>query len=905
MIPRRLHIVLAIALIAALDAAGQGMLSGLVLEADTNTPLPGAAVSSGSAWTLTDADGNFSLKAAADSISITCLGYKTLVAEAKPGQTYRLQPDIQSLREVVVTASENRGLTSASRIGLDAINHIQPSSIADVLELLPGGVSHDPSFSAPQTVNLRAAGSMSDNYATSALGTGFVIDGRPVSNNANLQYTPGYSSLGSDFVNMGTDMRTISTEDVETVNVVRGIASVEHGDMTSGLILLKRITGGNDIRLRFKSDMSSKLFYAAKGWEWGGEDRRTLNVGANFMDSRSDPRNSRQNYKRLTSSIRTSRTWSKGRDFTHVVDASLDYTGSFDTRKSDQDLDQADGMPIETYKSTYNRISLGAGYNLTAKDRDAFFRSFTLQTSLSYERDLIDRWRYYIGSSETPSSISREAGEYDAIMIPSRYEASLQVDGRPFYTFVSAIGRFHAGTHDLMAGVEWNFDKNYGLGSVFDVEHPFTPSMSARPRAYKDIPGGHNLSFFAEDNARYELGSFGLEWTLGLRASMMPGLGKEYELDGKPFLDPRANIRLELPDLVIDGYKMQWGIYGGAGLHTKFPTTDMLFPDKIYGDKQQLNYWPAEKELRRINFLVYTISPVNYALMPARNLKWEVGADAVWNGWTFSIDYFVEDMTSGFRNGSEYIQLISKDYDESVIDKSSLVGPPSLDGLPFVPDTTLVAYGFTTNGSRTLKKGVEYTLSTQRIPAINTRLTINGAWFRTELMNSSPEYERPSVMLNGKTYPYIAIYDKNDGRMYDSFNTNFLFDTQVPSLGLVFTTSFQCMWFTGQQSYADDSVPVAYLDKNLVRHEYTAESDADGVLHMMVRDFTSTLLEYRRIPFSMDVNLKLSKQLYSDKMTCSLFVNRLFTLAPDYEVNGVLKRRSSVPYFGMEINFRL
>ena len=542
---------------------------------------------------------------------------------------------------------------------------------------------------------------------------------------------------------------------------------------------------------------------------------------------------------------------------------------------------------------------------MTAKDRDAFFRSFALQTSLSYERDLIDRWRYYIGSNETPSSISREPGEYDAIMIPSRYETTLQVDGRPFYAFASAIGRFHAGAHDLMAGVEWNYDKNFGLGSVFDIEHPFTPSMSARPRPYKDIPAEHELSAFVEDNATYPIGEFKLEWTLGVRASMMPGLGSAYELNCKPFIDRRANIRLELPELVLDGYKLQWGVYGGAGMHTKFPTTDMLFPDKIYGDKQQLNYWPAEKELRRINMLVYTISPINYSLMPARNFKWEVGADAAWNGWTLSVDYFVEDMTSGFRNGSEYIQLISKDYDESYIDKTTLTGPPSLEGLPYVLDTTLVAYGFTTNGSRTLKKGVEYTIATQRIPSINTRLTVNGAWFRTELMNSSPEYERPSVIYNGKTYPYIAIYENNDGRMYDSFNTNFLFDTQVPRLGLIFTTSFQCTWFTGQKSFADDSVPVAYIDKNMERHPYTAESDADGVLHMMVREFNSSLLEYRRIPFSMDVNLKLSKQLYSDKVNCSLFVNRLFTLAPDYEVNGVLKRRSSVPYFGMEINFRL
>jgi hypothetical protein len=104
---------------------------------------------------------------------------------------------------------------------------------------------------------------------------------------------------------------------------------------------------------------------------------------------------------------------------------------------------------------------------------------------------------------------------------------------------------------------------------------------------------------------------------------------------------------------------------------------------------------------------------------------------------------------------------------------------------------------------------------------------------------------------------------------------------------------------------ADDSRPVAYLDKNLERHPYTDESDADGILHQMVREFSSALLDYRRIPFLMNVNLKATKKLFKDRATVSLFVNRLFTLAPDYEVNGVVKRRSGTPYFGMELMLNL
>ena len=893
-------------LLCCLHAAGQEVFSGIVKDASTGEPVPGAAITQGKNWALTDSTGVFRLKTReTGAITITSMGYKTLRTALVNGGTYRLKQDILSLQEVIITAQENHGLTSSSKIGADAIAHIQPSSIADILELLPGGTSGNPALGSPQIVNLRSAGSLSSDYATSALGTQFSIDGKPLGNNANLQYTPAFSNLGSNYVNLGTDMRTIGTEDIETVDVVRGIASVEHGDLTSGLIQIKRIKGGNNLRARFKSDMTSKLVYAGKGFEWGGKERRTINASVNYLDSRSDPRNVRQNYKRLTGSLRGGRTWAGGEHFIHIFNASLDYTGSFDDRKSDQDIDEVDGLPAETYRSAYNRFQLGADYTLQAKENDAFFRSLSVNTSFSYERDLIDRWKNVILSSETPISVSRDPGEFDAVIVPMRYEATLQVDGRPFYAFVSAVARFRKGIHHIKAGAEWNFDKNFGRGTIFDVMRPFTTSMNSRPRAYYDIPADSQLAFFAEENLRFPLGPFTVEGMVGLRMSMLLGADKSYAIQAKPYLDPRANLRLEMPQALLWGYKLESGLYGGVGLHSKFPTMEMLYPETIYSDKLQMNYWPNERELRRINMLVFTINPVNRELGAARNVKWEIGADASWNGWTASVDYFVEDMTSGFRGGSEYMQLISKDYDEQAIDKGTLTGPPSLETTPYVMDTTLVSFGLSTNGSRTLKRGIEYTLATGRIPVINTRLTVNGAWFLTRYMNSQPEYQRPSSVINGKPYPYIGIYEKNDSYLYESFNTNFMFDTQVPRLGLIFSTSFQCTWFTGQQTMADDSRPVAYLDKNLQRHPYTDASDADGILHQMVREFSGALLDYRRVPFYMNVNLKATKKLFRDRATVSVFVNRFFTVAPDYEVNGVVKRRSATPYFGMELMLNL
>lgn len=895
-------------------------LSGTVVDKSSDTPLAAAAViveqdGQTKKWAVSDVDGRFSipgLSAGKYIVRLSYVGYRASSYEIELSQnqnvTFYLIPDATMLQEVIVTATENRGVTSSTKIGEDAIEHIQPSSFADLLELLPGETAKDPVLGSPQLINLRSANSLSNSdYATSALGTRFIIDGRPVNNNANLQSTPAYSNYGSSYVNFGTDMREISTEDIESVDIVRGIASVKYGDLTSGLINIVRKMGGNDLHGRFKSDMKSKLFYIGKGFESGSKyDRRTLNTSLNFLDSRVDPRQTRQNWKRLTGSIRAGRDFSGG-DFSKSASVSLDYTGSFDNQKSDKDLDIAEGgMPIETYKSSYNKFALSGRFTMKAADVDGIFRSWENTVSVSYELDRIERWKHVSLGKSTPVSTSLDAGVHDAVIIPAKYDATLEVDGRPFYVFISSSASFAKGIHRMQVGAQWNMDKNYGDGTIFDTSRPFSTSMSVRPRPYNVIPAMHQLSAYMEETARKELGKAAIEWSLGLRAEMMAGASNSYSINWKPYFDPRANLRFSFPAFLIEGYKMDIGVYGGVGRHTKFPTMDMLYPDHIYGDMTQLNYWPVEENLRRVNMLVYKIDPTNYDINAAANLKWEVGVDADWNGYAFSADYFREDMTSGFRYAYEYISVVSKNYDASAIDKSTLTAPPALSDLPYVNDTTLTAYSFTTNGSRTLKQGVEFTFSSPRIRGLNTKITANGAWFRTEYMNSAPEYYRPNVMIGGKAYPYIGIYDMNDGSFYDSLTSNLMFDTQIPGLGLIFSTSFQCFWFSGHKSLPESKYPVSYLDKSGQLHDFDSElASDDPVLHYMIRGYTESLYQYQRTPFSMNVNLKVMKKLYHDKLSCSLYVNRIFDVTPDYYRNDALVRRSVTPYFGMELDFKL
>jgi len=117
-----------------------------------------------------------------------------------------------------------------------------------------------------------------------------------------------------------------------------------------------------------------------------------------------------------------------------------------------------------------------------------------------------------------------EPGEYDAVIIPASYDATLLVDGKPFYGYAKAIAIFNADTersrNTLRVGADWSMDKNYGRGLVFDVARPFSPQMDSRPRAYDAIPALHKLSFFLEDATTLALGDFRVEATGGVGLKM-------------------------------------------------------------------------------------------------------------------------------------------------------------------------------------------------------------------------------------------------------------------------------------------------------------------------------------------------------------------------------------------------
>ena len=888
-----------------------------VCDAENREPLEFAAISltmEESGRTTggdTDADGHFSatVSEAAWRVDVRLVGYKPYrrIMSLTDGSTYiiALQPN-EPLSEVVVTARESHSASSASIIDTTAMQHLQPSSFSDLLELLPGHVSKDPSMNAPNVINLRTALNVTpaDDYMTSAIGTSFIVDGVPVNNNSVMQTTPDSNHSDRETVGKGVDMRGIATDDIEKVEIVRGIASVEYGELTSGLVNIKRKSGVSRLEARFKADSKSQLFYVGKGFKMPGKDW-IVNAGVGYLDAKIDPRNSRENYKRITASLRSNKRFDN--DVLNVTwNSSVNYGGSFERDNNDPDL---------TVNNTIDRFST-ANHNFSWNNsvicrpvERGFLQEVSFTSGLSYSRERLHQTRHVAQSRVMPMPVSLTQGSNYVGYLPMLYLASLDVEGDPFTAFVKGATTLNRTVGNLSsfikAGVEWNMSKNYGRGNVYDIERPITASTSSRPRAFSDIPAMHQLSAYIESRNIIHSGRHTLQCVIGLRETQLLHLDSRYALAGKPYLDPRASLTWTMPARYVAGQPLVAELNAGIGLQSKMPVAAFLYPIFVYTDFEQLNYYHNVADYRVMNVMTYVEDITNYDLKAARNLKWELRGDLSYRDNRLSITYFRETMNDGFRHAGNVHHYTYRRYDTSGYDPTVENRAPVVEDLPSTEMRYMAVRSTVTNGSSTRKEGVEYTFQSRRIKAIKTRLTVSGAYMKTINTNSDPLWYKPNIVMNGQELPYIGLYDDADGSIYKSFNTNLMFDTDLPTLGLRFSLAFQTVWFTSRQTHFKTGIPTHYMDIDGNVFEFTRESMEDMSLKQLVREYSSSTFDKNTVPAETAINLKATKSFWKNRVNVALYVNRLFTVAPDYKPYGVVVRRYYSPYFGMELNFKI
>ncbi len=157
-------------------------------------------------FNVTDVDGKVvfqKVPAGTFTLKVTYVGYEAYMATLKVEKdltvNVQLVPTSLALKEVVVTAKQNAsGASTSSIIGRQAIDHLQASSLADIMQLIPGKEMGNVDMTQKSNLQLRTL----RNNNTSAFGSSIVVDGVPISNNG--QVTQGQFS-STAFT--GTDLR--------------------------------------------------------------------------------------------------------------------------------------------------------------------------------------------------------------------------------------------------------------------------------------------------------------------------------------------------------------------------------------------------------------------------------------------------------------------------------------------------------------------------------------------------------------------------------------------------------------------------------------------------------------------------------------------------------------------------
>ncbi|WP_300699886.1 TonB-dependent receptor [Bacteroides sp.] len=223
---------------------------GQVID-EQGEPMPGATVKikGGQGGTITDLDGNFQLEVPGNAIlSISYVGFKereVAVRNRAIIETIQLQSDDQMLEQVVVVGygtQKKSDLTgSVSVVDAEALKQTSNSNISTMLEGKVSGVqiTSDGQPGADPSVRIRGIGSFGD---TSPL---YVIDGVP----------------------MGTSIRDFSSNDIETIQVLKdaSAAAIYGSRAANGVIIITTKRGQKDQPLKVDYNGYFGMDYIPKG----------------------------------------------------------------------------------------------------------------------------------------------------------------------------------------------------------------------------------------------------------------------------------------------------------------------------------------------------------------------------------------------------------------------------------------------------------------------------------------------------------------------------------------------------------------------------------------------------------------------------------------------------------------
>ena len=814
-----------------------------------------------------------------------------------------LEEQSYELAEVVVMADYKKNQGSTAVINQQALEHIQPTSVADVLSLIPGGLFRESSATGFNRISLRQSGS-DDN---TSLGMAVVMDGIPQDNDGFRASIPGLSTdeysdrLG---MNRGIDLKTLSTDHIRKIEIVKGISSAKLGNLSSGVIQTTSKIGITPAQLRMKVDPLTKLIYLGKGFRISPK-MGYLHTGIDYTSVYDDRRDPMSKYSRLTGQVTYNNSVDVG-DKTLFLFFKLSEVYTLNQAKEDELTQDYN----ESFRNKYSRT--GASFKAQMYDLGKIVDNVEFIASADYTYDLIDRNRLVQTGTPLPSPLATEEGESEGIYLPSTYYSPFQIENKPLslLTQLNAESLFETRSfrHKVIYGLSWKRTKNYGEGVMVDMTRPPYPGNNeyVRPVPNRSIPALSVGAAYAEEQLKHSNRWFDFELNAGVRFTQMFNLDTKYTELRKLQVEPRINAALSFNIGLAGGKSLRNMFSFGFGQENKLPTLDYIYPDRVYKDMTVLNAYTKQDD--PFNHLItYTkiYDVTNNSLRPNRNTKYEAGWDVEYEGYSLSLTFFKEHSDRGFESVAEYSPVRYTRYVDP-IDGQPIVGRrPEKEDYVADPYATFVDMDIVRNSMKVEKKGLEYLLRFPKIIPLSTTVEINGAYYDTRYSSGAPLQYHPAFRDDDRPQPYVGIYRRQDITRQRIFNTNLWFNTNIPRYKMIFTTFFQFIWLNEEMRINGDEYPSAYFDTDGRMHtvdDRILQSIKDGHTvwrhyHIYKEDFSETL------PVSLTVNFKVTKE-FSRMIRASFFVNNILDINPlyknRYNQNVRVWQKS---FFGAEMTF--
>lgn len=876
--------------------SGTYTIKAVILD-KTGEPLSGATmqlVQSG-LWGISGKDGEVEIRNVPRlpvAYKVSMLGYKDVEGEicldGKDNVRILMEEESLSMKEVVVVAQAGQGGESTtSIIGRQALDHLQATSLKDILQLLPGGVSmKNPSLTSPGQFKVRTLAS--DDNAT--FGAAIIINGMPVSTNANMNTGLGLSSISSG--NSGADLRSIATDDIESVEIIRGVASAEYGDVSSGVMIVNKRIGVSDLNMKARIMPGIMQLHAGKGFDI--KSAGSLNISADYARGTSDPRFLTDKYNRGILSLAHRKTL-LDKTWTLTTNIDLSYTGEW--KGADPDEPEA----MKKFFSSRDAFSLRLSHNGMLKLDKALARTLKYDVALSLSSDRIFNDRLVSVGSGAILDATKD-GMYEGTPYPSSYETLSGTKSNPVMYWAKFSDLFYLNVGNMSnrfnVGTEWKIEGNRGIGQ-YDKTPKFKAFAQDRIRRFCDIPYMNQISAYVEDNVvltfserRYPniTGQVGVRWTV-----VQP-----WRNERMMALSPRLNIAVN-PVRYLS-------LRLGYGISEKVPSLQDLYPSPDYYDFYNMSVSDGQKSYYLYSTRVFDNKPVSIKTM--RGTKYELGFDVrLDNGMSFSVVGYHEKVSRCFGpDNSEWKTLVFDVWNAA--DVTFTGQKPIYDQQnPSRRDTVLYNLIRPGNPKSRRNRGIEFDFNFGKINATNTSFYLSGAWSETRSSSSNLGYKLP--VGEARNYgPVYVVYPESSYSFSENrrFSATLRVVQHIPVIRFIVSASAQCILYEYDHEVSSGTRPLGYIyGSEYIKFTEDQLDDIEFNFHgyMLKDQIFDTRISNVPVtwPAIWCLDMRVTKEI-GDKAGFSFYANNVLFSQP-WQSNSVsvskVERNGGLFSYGLEI----